>query len=31
MSTLTWANPCVPNISRSFGELASSASRVTAL
>lgn len=31
MSTLTWENPCEPSISRSFGELDSNASRVTAL
>src|SRR5258708_17164409 len=31
MSTLTWENPCEPSISRSFGELDSKASRVTAL
>src|ERR1700730_15302974 len=31
MSTLTWPKPCAPSISRSFGALDSSASRVTAL
>ncbi len=31
MSTLTCENPCEPSISRSFGALDSSASRVTAL